>query len=168
MSKSVAVAVIVAGHVVGSAAAQTNVAPAGTATASSAVYLYGPERAIDGVITENTEFCNQFSGAQWWNLELDRDYLIDSIIVYPAGSTKTVHLTILDDGTHVYFLPTEWTGFSQTFSIGGIVGDTVRFEVDNDFIILSEVEVLGAVIPEPATMSLLALGAIPLLRRKKR
>ena len=119
----------------------------------------------------------------WWQVDLGGDFSLEQIDLFNRADCcgnrlSDFHLSVLDDGVEVwgqdYF--TDGTSVPQggIFSVdmGGLEGDTVRVALlglnDRNDGVLSLAEVQVWATPEPATLSLLGLGGLALLRRRRR
>ncbi|MBL7222692.1 MAG: discoidin domain-containing protein, partial [Candidatus Brocadiae bacterium] len=154
--------------------------PLAIATQSSTAFGGVASRAIDG----NTDG-NWGSGStthtagepgSWWEVDLGREFLLKNIQLFNrsdccGGRLSDFRVTALLHGTT--------TGMWDFFTAGGsvaqgasflfdavTVADTVRIELVNindhgDHVLsLAEVQIFGAISPEPGTLSLLALGGL--------
>ncbi len=170
------------------ATATLNVAPLGTATQSSVGSGGVPTRGNDGNTdgTYNNGSVTHTLGNQsvsWWEVDLGDDYEVNEIVLWNRGDCCGIRLSnfrvSLFDGASEVFgqdfhagagnVP---QGGSEVVDLGGFVtGDRVRVELigglnndNNSILSLAEVEVFA--IPEPATLTLAAMGLLALRRRR--
>ncbi len=168
-------------------AQRVNVAPVGTASAGSVHSSYGadPARAIDGstdYASSDTVF-HSGNANKWWMVELDEGYTLKTVEIQARtggnyNSRIGTSLEFLDaDGDTIFSEAIDsndatagglWT-VSGTWA--GVFGVRIT-ETDPETLNLAEVRLFAdtsvAPIPEPATMSLLAMGGIAMLRRRRK
>ena len=168
---------------------QVNVAPLGTAIASSqySTTSWLPQYAVDeSTVYGNNAPNNVFhsgngGGGDWWRLDLDEGYTLKTVEIQArTGSAGYLDrmgntLQFLDDNGDVLFTETIVQGdavgglWTLNGTWAGVFG--VRITDPDNYLNLAEVRLFAdtsvAPIPEPATMSLLAMGALAILRRRR-
>ncbi|MDA9831837.1 discoidin domain-containing protein [Akkermansiaceae bacterium] len=153
-------------------------------------------KAIDGDLANafgsgsTTHTAPGAGGPVFWETSLASPSSINEIALYNRGDCcgdrlSNFRVSIFDGTTEVwgedYF--TGGGNASSIFSIqedtGGFIasGDRVRVELigglnngasGTDVLSLREVEIYGVAVPEPSSMALVALGLLPLLRRRRK
>jgi hypothetical protein len=172
----------------GSAAADVNVAPLGTASASSELsgWLGGAAaKGIDGII--NGDYYNPAgivhtnAGPQeWWQVQLNQSYTINGIDLYNRTDCCSERLnnftvSIFSGGTQVF--TQTYQSFTPTISapnvsgmhidVANLVGDRVKVQLNGqDYLQLAEVSVSAVPEPETYAMMLIGLGLLGLQKRR--
>ncbi len=145
---------------------------------------------------ESVSHTDSPGGAVWWEVDLQGDYAINEISLHARTDCcpdrqGNYRLSILDNGSEIWGMDVapgaagSGINFGALFDVwenaGGFIGtgDKVRVSLIGDrnnaipdgsserFLMLGEVQVFGAAIPEPGTTALALLAGLALLRRRR-
>ena len=147
---------------------------------------------------ESVSHTDAVAGSTWWQVDLQGDYAINEISLHARTDCcpdrqGNYRLSILDNGSEIWGMDVapgaagSNINFGALFDVwenaGGFIGtgDAVRVSLIGDrnnsndadpnaarFLMLGEVQVFGAPVPEPSTAGLAALAGLALLRRRRR
>lgn len=150
----------------------------GKPTRSSSAYYYpggysqDADNAVDGQVSGDYLMCSDTGDySPYWEVDLEQMHVIDYITIWGhqsctyrlAGAT----LEILDDSRNVTYTTTLDDLLHQMiYPIKDTSGRYVRISKTGEYLDFNEVEVYGTV-PEPATLGLLAVGSLALLKRRR-
>jgi len=155
----------------------------GTATESSEWstpdYTMHAQYAIDGIIgVPPWADTNTGDLTPWWQVDLGSTFVLTEIDVWsePGWSDRlNGGVVSILDSTHatVWSSPLPATGSAawlvQTFFPPVVAGEFIRIDNTKEYgIDLSEVQAYGEPAPEPATLGLLTLGGVLMIRLRRR
>jgi hypothetical protein len=147
---------------------------------------------------ESVTHTDAIVGPTWWEVDLQGNYFINEISIHArtdccAGRQGNYRLSIMDDGSEIWGMDVAPGAPGSDINIGALfdvwedagsyisIGDKVRVSLIGDrnntsevdpnaalFLMLAEVQVFGAPVPEPGSAVLAALAGLTLLRRRRR
>ncbi|MFA9218641.1 MAG: discoidin domain-containing protein [Sphingomonadaceae bacterium] len=173
----------------GSAAADVNVAPLGTASASSELSGWNggaAAKGIDGVINGNyynpAGIVHTNANAQeWWQVQLNQSYTISGIDLYnrtDGYGDRLNDFTVSIYNNNVEVFSHTYANFTETISgtdvsgmhidVANLVGDRVKVQLNGqNYLQLAEVSVSAVPEPETYAMMMIGLGLLGLQKRRQ-